>query len=260
MNDMIQAIQPEPGDLVSFVGAGGKTSALLTLARELIQRGDSVLVTTTTAMFHPEKTRNHPAYRLFPDEAEVIMSRLSPESGSLLIAARSHDREQEKIRGFSAEDVDDFHRRLKFDVTLVEADGSKRRSIKAPASHEPVIPGRSTLVIGVIGMDCLGKPLNQEFVHRPELLAHLADCPLESPITEATMVSLVCSPVGLFKAAPAEARKILLLNKADSAISQHHARSLAEAVSRNNRKPDRLKSTLICSFNHPVSVLTLIDP
>ena len=39
--------------VISFVGAGGKTSCMLELARNLAAQGKKVLVTTTTHMEHP---------------------------------------------------------------------------------------------------------------------------------------------------------------------------------------------------------------
>ena len=43
------------------------------------------------------------------------------------------------------------------DLLLVEADGSRRRPLKVPAVHEPVIPSFADMVVGVIGLDCIGK-------------------------------------------------------------------------------------------------------
>lgn len=49
-----------PG-ITAFVGAGGKTSAIFAVCRELRQRGFSVAVTTTTHMFPPPEEAFGPA-------------------------------------------------------------------------------------------------------------------------------------------------------------------------------------------------------
>ena len=45
-----QALGRHPRDVVAFIGAGGKTSALINLGHELTQLGWRVLATTTTSV------------------------------------------------------------------------------------------------------------------------------------------------------------------------------------------------------------------
>ena len=68
------------------------------------------------------------------------------------------------------------------DFVLVEADGSRRRPLKAHALHEPVIPPCTRQVICVVGLSGLHRPVS-EVVHRPELFCSLANC---TPEDEAT--------------------------------------------------------------------------
>ncbi len=58
-------------------------------------------------------------------------------------------------------------------VTLVEADGSRRRPLKGTAAHEPLLPEGATLVVAVGGIQALGEPLTDERVHRPEVFSEL---------------------------------------------------------------------------------------
>ncbi len=58
-------------------------------------------------------------------------------------------------------------------VTLVEADGSRRRPLKGTKAHEPLLPEGATLVVTVGGIRALGKPVNEEQVHRPEVFSEL---------------------------------------------------------------------------------------
>ena len=51
---------------------------------------------------------------------------------------------------------------------LIEADGSRQRPLKAPADMEPAIPEFIKTVVVVAGLPGLGKPLTEEFVHRPQ--------------------------------------------------------------------------------------------
>ena len=44
---------------------------------------------------------------------------------------------------------------------LIEADGAKRRPLKVPAEHEPVIPEMTTHVLSVYGLDSIGKKIGR---------------------------------------------------------------------------------------------------
>ena len=61
-----------------------------------------------------------------------------------------------KVTGPSPEAVDRLFTDTSADYVIVEADGARSMSVKAPAEHEPVIPSRSTLVVIVVGIDAVG--------------------------------------------------------------------------------------------------------
>ena len=57
MPSLIEALKPLERGVVSLVGAGGKSSLMYKLARELSDAGKSVLTTTTTKIFVPSKAQ-----------------------------------------------------------------------------------------------------------------------------------------------------------------------------------------------------------
>ena len=118
-----------------------------------------------------------------------------------------------KLRGFGAGDIEIF--RSKTGVVLVEADGSRGRPIKAPGPGEPVIPPGADIVIGIIGLDSLGAPIDEEHAFRPEILAERVGLSAGSPLDAAAAGRLAAHPEGLFRGAPEGARKIVVLNKFD---------------------------------------------
>lgn len=105
--------------------------------------------------------------------------------------------------------------RSAWDFVLVEADGSRRLPLKAPGSDEPVLPPGADLVVGVVGLDALGRPMDGRTVHRPERFAVVTGCAPGSPVTWEHLLALVRHPEGLFKGA--RAARALLLNKVDVA-------------------------------------------
>ncbi len=200
--------------IVSLVGAGGKTSALFKMSEELKKRGLRVLVTTTTAIFYPEQEQyDHLFMWKSLDESGIPDFNIMQGSVTIIGSCRT---ENGKLKGIEPEKLDMLYDSKIFDFILVEADGSKRKPIKAPASHEPVIPSRTTFVIGIIGFDSYGKPLNHEWVHRPELLSVLCGKAMDKPIDDQVFIRLCRERNGLFKGSPSGAEQIVLINKVET--------------------------------------------
>ena len=73
---LAESLGIQAGEMVSFIGAGGKTTTLFHLAKELHQKGGRILVTTTTKIYKPAKPH---VERLF----------LVQEADALIEASRS---------------------------------------------------------------------------------------------------------------------------------------------------------------------------
>ncbi len=113
---------------------------------------------------------------------------------------------------------------------LIEADGSRQHPLKAPAEYEPPIPDFVETVVVVAGLAGLAKPLNGEFVHRPEIYASLSGLALGETITPEALRRVLVHPAGGLKNIPPMARRIVLLNQADTAELQAQAKSLAGSL------------------------------
>lgn len=192
-------------EIISFVGGGGKTTTIYALAKELIKAKKRVLISTTTKVFNPKK-QEYDYYFLGNINREFI-----PPKGTITVLGEFV--KDKKLVGLSREKIDRIIDRHMFDFILIEADGSKRKSIKAPATHEPIIPTRSTLTVGVIGLDCVGKPIDEDIVHRSELFRKIPGNENLGIIDECSITNLILARNGLFK--ESKGKKILLLNKAD---------------------------------------------
>jgi probable selenium-dependent hydroxylase accessory protein YqeC len=208
---------PGGAGVIAFVGAGGKTSALFSLAAELTGLGRRVLVTTTTQLADPRLVPVPPpgatvVFRPEMEHAGPGESGPEPVPGATLLLSREAA-EAGKVKGIHPSRVAGL--KSGWDVVLVEADGSRSLPVKAPASHEPVIPPGTDLVVGVVGLECLGRPMDGRTVHRPERFAEVTGCPAGAPIVWKDLEALVRHPDGLFKGAAA--KRVLLLNKSDLA-------------------------------------------
>lgn len=120
-------IDVEKHRLIAAVGAGGKTTLLFELARELREMGRRVAVTTTT---HMERKGRY---------------------GFVPFGIPCGDG---KIKGVSLSAPRELLK--EYDTVLVEADGSRHLPFKVPAAHEPALPVGADLVIGIAGAQAVG--------------------------------------------------------------------------------------------------------
>lgn len=219
-------INLDQNELVCFVGAGGKTTALFKLAQELKHHRKKVLVTTTTAIFYPEEGD---CDEVIVDSSQDSGIFTGVTEGSIIGFGKEHSPDN-KLLGVERESIDELYQKKVFHYILVEGDGSKRRPIKAPASYEPVIPDSATKTVGLIGLDAIGKRIGNDCVHRPELFCKVTGSEMDDVIDEGKVARLILSPEGLFKALPEGCRKYLLLNKAESEQRERSAMSVTELV------------------------------
>ncbi|MBI5440681.1 MAG: putative selenium-dependent hydroxylase accessory protein YqeC [Deltaproteobacteria bacterium] len=217
--DALLPLLPSGSGVIAFVGAGGKTTAMLRLARDLDERGLSVLVTTTTHLSDPRREVRGPAGRLvfqpameFPNAGGAGTTRVETAPGITMLVSREAD-DPGKVKGIHPSWIPAL--RSSWDFVLVEADGSRRLPLKAPGTGEPVLPPGTDLVVGVLGLDGLGRPMDSLTVHRPECFARVTGCEPGSPVAWEHIEALVRHPEGLFKGAPPA--RVLLLNKVDAA-------------------------------------------
>jgi molybdenum cofactor cytidylyltransferase len=86
------------------------------------------------------------------------------------------------------------------------------------------------MVIVVAGMSALWKPLHDSTVHRPQTFSILSGLSQGERITPEAIINVLVHPSGGLKNIPNHARKILLLNQADTEPLQLVAREIAESL------------------------------
>ncbi|MBI2202835.1 MAG: putative selenium-dependent hydroxylase accessory protein YqeC [Candidatus Rokubacteria bacterium] len=224
------ALPVKAGDVVAFVGGGGKTSAMFRLAREIVERGGRVITTTTTKIFAAQialapasvsaadATRARVAAALTAHRHVLVIGDADPGTG--------------KADGVSLDLVRRLRAWFPGACLLDEADGSRMRPFKAPAAHEPVIPSETTLVVPVVGADIFGEPLDADHVHRPELISALSGARRGAAITPEIVARVLAHPDGGRKGVPANARVVVLINKVETLADRAPARETAERLLR----------------------------
>ena len=217
---------------MAFVGAGGKTTALFKAARELLNpRGNettnnTVLVTTTTHFGSWQREYADHFFRIHK-LTDLLKLEANLPAGVVMLAG---DESDQRLVGLSAETLErvrlfteEYHLPL-----LIEADGSGKCPLKAPAAHEPAIPEFSQIVVVVEGLSGLGKPLTKEWVHRPEIFAKLSGLNIGELITAEALIKVFQNKDGGLKNIPSTARKVALLNQADNSELQAYGRKISQ--------------------------------
>ena len=222
--ELYRALGIAEGDIVAFVGAGGKSSAILQIASELGEADVPVLVAPTTKMFVSEAEKVGPV--LTSGDGEELSSRVAKTlAGHGAAVAGSGILSKKRVGGVEPSWVPDLA--PEDGVTLVEADGSRRRPLKGTAAHEPPLPHGATLVVVVGGVRALGEPVTEERIHRPEVFSELTGIgPGHTIDADAFARSLLA---GLHNA-PQEARRAALLTDVEPGRSMSNASVIAHHI------------------------------
>lgn len=191
---ILDAFGVRRGDVVAIVGGGGKT----TLRDALIAASPWRTIGTTTT-----KTGPVAGALVSPDRAT-----LAAAPDRVFVVSKQ---EGQRWTGVTPEWLDGV--RDLAELVVAEADGARRKPLKAPADHEPVIPPYATLVIAVVGAEAIGAPATDAIVHR---LALSPFAPGE-PISPAALAAHVESPRGYRKGVPPAARFVPFVNKVSRA-------------------------------------------
>jgi len=218
---------------LALVGAGGKTTALFQLARELALsgatkgsavEGQPVIVTATTHL-HVNQIKLADSHWI-AQKPEDLAQLEDDLRGVVLVTGQ--------LDGDRTKGVDKYIlcwlREIALNHNLpllIEADGSGQRPLKAPAEHEPVIPEFVETVVVVAGLSGLGKPLTDEWVHRAAQFERLSGSANQRVITAEMVAKVLLHPEGGLKNIPPQARRVALLNQADTTELQSLAGMIA---------------------------------
>ncbi|MDW7755274.1 MAG: selenium cofactor biosynthesis protein YqeC, partial [Brevefilum sp.] len=239
---LAKALNLSSGDSVAFAGAGGKTSAMIALAREL----DPPVVLTTTTHLGVWQA-GFADIHMVVTKPEEIRSDLLNEKKIILVTGPAGD--DDRLRGLSGKSLEKLQFLCKQSQVylLIEADGARLRPVKAPAHYEPVIPTDVDRVVVLAGLTALGKPLDEILVHRPEIFTEVTGLKENEIINAENLVTLLGSEEGGLKGVPDDCKKDLFLNQADDLVLQLNGGWIARKLL------DRFDRVLVGSIEKPGS-------
>jgi len=215
-------------EVISLAGAGGKTSLMFALGNELSTKRKGTLLTTTTKIWEPAPS---PSFALFLSEqiSEIkkwVLKNLG-QYPYLVIARKKLD--DGKLQGILPEWGEELLSLADVSSIIVEADGAAGRSLKAPREGEPVLPESTTLLVPVVGIDVLGRSLDEQYVFRSQIAARILNAAVGTIITEEMVARLLAEVI---KNRPEKARVIPFINKVDAPDGLAQGRNLAQYLLR----------------------------
>jgi probable selenium-dependent hydroxylase accessory protein YqeC len=227
--NLAQAFEIWRGEVISLVGAGGKSSLMMALSRELASGGGVVITTTTTRILDWQAPGNA---LIIERNEEKLVARLLEELHQHRCITLASERvlPEGKLNGVNPRLIDRLSQLAQVDYIIVEADGAAGKPLKAPNATEPVIPSSTSLVVAVVGIDALGSSLTEESVFRPDIASRLTGLPAGGIISADAIAILVTHPRGIIKGSPPRARITPMINKVDLAKSYQEAEYLAAII------------------------------
>jgi probable selenium-dependent hydroxylase accessory protein YqeC len=198
-----------PGAVYTFVGAGGKTTAMKRVAAHLAGTGVKARLTTTTKVGVDE----FEAFLVSQvrDAAELEQALADPAPTRLVVAGNAPDRA--RYLGLQPTLIESI--RIGADAALlVEGDGSRQRPMKVPEGHEPVIPANTSTVFAVMGASAFDEPMDE--MHCYNFQKALALVGRTGSFFEAGKIAcLAGDPEGCFKGVKSGMGFRLLVNQGD---------------------------------------------
>ena len=225
---LLHALRASNSSSIAFTGSGGKTTAMFQLARELSTKSPVVV----TASAHLGVWQVALADKHVVTNSVTTLPNFEDELQGITLF--TGELEGERTRPLGPETLNalnEFCKRRGIPL-LIEADGSRQKPLKAWAEHEPPIPSFVRQVVYVVGLSGIGKPLNDEIVHRPEIFSQLSGLHADEVITPEGLTRVAKHSDGGRKNIPPHARKTVLLNQANTpelqSVAQNMTRSLLQ--------------------------------
>jgi len=133
---------------LALTGSGGKTTAMVKLAEQYAEKGLRVLVSTTTKLLLP-KDQEYGCDTYFLDDRALSYH---PAKGERVF----YTHVTHKAVAPPLENIEALLDR--YDVVLLEADGSMNLGLKLHERRDPVVPSFVTGTLALVSLALLGKP------------------------------------------------------------------------------------------------------
>ena len=227
--NLIDTFKINNKDIITIIGAGGKTSLMFS-ASSLLRNDYKVLVTTTTHIYVPDNNLYDKIIMLTHFENENYNNILQNNKNGVYVIG-SHIVNNSKIKGLTFDMLDKIT--PYFDVVIIEGDGSKEKSLKGWNDNEPVIYPKTTKTIGIVDISSIGIDINEENIHRVDKFLEIINDYSNNKVNIEHLEKLILNKNGLFKFSKGE--KILFINKVEDINKRKNALNIIKDIKNENQ-------------------------
>ena len=222
--DLLDLLDLDKNEVVSIIGSGGKTTLLCLLSNAF--RHEKILISTTTHL----QNKSFFDYDYYFSGKDIGEDFEIIKNGIYLGAEIETTKDgTEKLKSL---DYDLLSKICgNFDKVFLESDGSKMLPLKAWKDFEPVVIAETTTTIGILPINVLGKPANENLIHRFDDFKKITNIKKNEILEIKHLVTIISHEIGLMKFS--KGKKIIILNKAESEIELSNARKLAKSLPRD---------------------------
>lgn len=207
------------GDVISIVGSGGKTSMMFSLAREMKNKFN-ILVTTSTKIFVPGPED----YDYLYTDADSLAENGAGHRAGITVVSAGLDSQKGKLLGID----DDALEKISgsFDIVIIESDGSRNLPLKGWKQNEPPVLSKTNKTIGIIPICVMDKLIDESFIYGLEEFKKLVG---KAKYIDFEVIRKIClHREGLFKNSRGE--RFLFINQADDAEGMEKASELKKYI------------------------------
>jgi len=233
---LLEAFNIKTGDIITLTGAGGKTTALYQLGKELQER--KVLLTLTTKMKYPEKGQADEIY----SEKEVEILTIKRSNGrTFLYGERLQNNKCGSVSEANIEIV-----AKGYDMTVIEADGTRGLPLKGYLKSEPCIPNFATINVGIATIYSIGQIAGEAVILRKEEFTRMLNIKMGEVLTEKHIAKWIAHSDGMFRGS--QGKRILFFNQIESEKEKVLAQAVIHCLDEDFRK--QLFRIIIGSINN----------
>lgn len=226
-SDIAKIFNIKNKDIITVIGAGGKTSFINCISQKL-RYGCSILSTTTTKIYMPNKNLYDRVYYL----QNVNSSDIYKNKKGITVIGKCINNEN-KIIGLDFNELNILEGM--FDLLLIEGDGSKRKKLKGWNENEPVVYNKTTKTIGILDITTYKMEISDKNIHRLKEFKCLIDIKNinDKYINLDILYQIILNENGLFKNAIGD--KILFINKVENKYYEDLSIQLAKKITKQNK-------------------------